>query len=88
MNEYNRVFNAEEQLRLKEVIRDGCAVKSEIEVLTAGLRDTVKAIAEELDLKPGVLNKAITTAHKASWQDEAYKFDELEAILDAAGHRL
>ena len=60
----------------------------EIDTLKEGLRDTVKAIAEEMDLKPGVLNKAIRVAHKASFQDEFDKFDELETILETVGRTL
>jgi TRAP-type C4-dicarboxylate transport system substrate-binding protein len=67
---FNRSFNTEEQARLKKLIDEGMQVTYEIENLKEGLRDTVKAIAEEMDLKPGVLNKAIRIAHKASFQDE------------------
>ena len=63
-------------------------VSYEIDTLKEGLRDTVKAIAEEMDLKPGVLNKAIRVAHKASFQDEFDKFDELETILETVGRTL
>jgi hypothetical protein len=85
---FNRTFNGEEQARLKKLIDEGMQVKSEIEILTEGLRDTVKAVAEEMDLKPAVLNKAINIAHKASFQDEFDKFDELETILETVGRTL
>ena len=85
---FNRSFNAEEQTRLKKLIDEGCQVSYEIDALKEGLRDTVKAIAEEMDLKPGVLNKAIRVAHKASFQDEFDKFDELETILETVGKTL
>ena len=78
---FNRTFNEEEKVRLKKLIDEGMQVSYEIDTLKEGLRDTVKAIAEEMDLKPGVLNKAIRVAHKASFQDEFDKFDELETIL-------
>lgn len=85
---FNRTFNAEEKARLKKLIDEGMQVTYEIENLKEGLRDTVKAIAEEMDLKPGVLNKAIRIAHKASFQDEYDKFDELETILETVGRTL
>ena len=85
---FNRTFNGEEQARLKKLIDEGMQVKSEIDILTEGLRDTVKAVAEEMDLKPAVLNKAINIAHKASFQDEYDKFDELETILETVGRTL
>jgi hypothetical protein len=85
---FNRSFNGEEQARLKRLIDEGCQVTYEIETLKEGLRETVKAIAEEMDLKPAVLNKAIRIAHKASFQDEYDKFDELETILETVGRTL
>ncbi len=85
---FNKVFNEEEKARLKKLIDEGMQVTYEIETLKEGLRDTVKAIAEEMDLKPAVLNKAIKVAHKASFQDEFDKFDELETILETVGRTL
>ena len=85
---FNRSFNTEEQARLKKLIEEGMQVTYEMENLKEGLRDTVKAIAEEMDLKPGVLNKAIRIAHKAKFQDEFDKFDELETILETVGRTL
>ena len=85
---FNRSFNGEEQARLKKLIDEGCQVKSEVEMLNEGLRDTVKAIAEEMDLKPSILNKAINIAHKASWTDEQDKYDEPETILETVGRTL
>ena len=85
---FNRTFNAEEVARLKRLIDEGCQVSYEIDALKEGLRDTVKAIAEEMDLKPAILNKAIAVAHKAKFQEEFDKFDELETILEAVGKTL
>jgi sensor domain CHASE-containing protein len=84
---FNKVFNAEEQARLKQLIQEGCQVKSEVETLNEGLRETVKAIAEELEIKPAILNKAINTAHKANFQDQYDDFDALETILDIVGRK-
>jgi|TARA_B100001057_G_C22418903_1_gene782732 uncharacterized membrane protein YgcG len=85
---FNKTFNSEEQARLKRLIDEGMQVTFEIETLKEGLRDTVKAISEEMDLKPAVVNKAIKVAHKASFQDEYDKFDELETILETVGKTL
>lgn len=84
---HNRVFNTEEQARLKQLIQEGCQAQAEIDLLKQGLSDTVKAIAEEMDLKPTILNKAIKTAHKANFQDQFEEFDTLETILDITGHK-
>ena len=45
---FNRSFNGEEQARLKQLIQEGTQTMYEIDTLREGLRDTVKAIAEEL----------------------------------------
>lgn len=66
-------------------MQDGCNVMDEIEVLKGGLSDTVKAIAEELDIKPAQLNKAIKIAYKNSLDEEKGKLSEIEDILAAAG---
>lgn len=84
---HNKVFNSEEQARLKQLIKEGCQVQSEIDILKEGLRDTVKAIAEEMDVKPAILNKAIKVAHKANFQEQSDDFDTLETILDITGHK-
>ena len=85
---FNKTFNEEEKTRLKKLIDEGMQVTYEVETLKEGLRETVKAIAEEMDLKPGIINKAIKVAHKASFQDEYDKFDELETILETVGKTL
>jgi transposase-like protein len=79
----NRVYNTEEQARLKHLIDEGAQVLTEMEALKGGLSDTVKSIAEELDIKPATLNKAIKVAYKNSLDDEREKFDELETILES-----
>ena len=53
--------------KLKRIISEGIQVTQEIETLREGLRDTVKAIAEEINIKPATLNKAIKIAHKAEF---------------------
>jgi hypothetical protein len=85
---YNRSFNEEERARLKRLIEEGMQVTYEIETLKEGLGDTVKAIAEEMDIKAATLNKAIKIAHKAKFGEERDKFDELETILEAVGKTL
>ncbi len=82
---FNKIFNGEEQKRIKHLIEEGVRVKAEVEILSGGLRDTVKAIAEEMDMKPADLNRAITVAFKDSFADEYEKIDALETILDTAG---
>jgi t-SNARE complex subunit (syntaxin) len=78
-------WRAEDISRLRKLMDEGCQVMQEIEDLKAGLSETVKAIAEELDVKAAHLNKAIKVAHKATLQEERDKLVEIEDILEAAG---
>ena len=52
-------INSEEKAKLIKLVDEGCSVLQEVDDLKGGLKDTVKAIAEELDIKPAVLKKAI-----------------------------
>lgn len=81
----DKVFNADQKAKLKHLINEGIAVKSEIETLNGGLNDTVKAIAEELDIKPSVLKKAINTAYKSNFHQATEEFELLENILVSTG---
>ena len=53
----------------------------EIEDLSEGLKETVKAVAEELQIKPSIINKAIKIAHKDNWKSHEEEWDEIEMIL-------
>jgi hypothetical protein len=80
----NKVFNSEEVAKLTQVINDGIKVKQEVKDLSEGLRDTVKAVAEEMEIKPAVLTKAVNIAFKESLSAEREDFEYLETILEAA----
>jgi hypothetical protein len=61
---------------------------NEIDTLNGGLTDTVKAIAEELEVKPSVLKKAIRIAHKASLTQSNQEHEQLNTILETVGKTL
>jgi len=84
----NRVFSADQTNKLNQVINEGMQVMHEIETLTGGLNDTVKAIAEELDIKPNILKKAIKLAHKSEFGREQQDHELLETILTSVGKTL
>ena len=71
--------------RLKQLVNDGCQVLQEVEDLNTGLTETVKAIAEELEIAPAQLKKVIKIAYKVTLKEEKEKFDELEDLLAAIG---
>ena len=78
-------FSEADVNKLKHLIKEGIQVTQEVETLKEGLRDTVKAIAEEMDIKPSVLNKAIRIAYKVEFAKAKDDFDELETILATVG---
>jgi transposase-like protein len=57
-----RTYGGEEKAKLERLVNEGVTVLQEIEDLSAGLKDTVKAVAEELDIKPSLINKAIKSS--------------------------
>jgi len=78
-------FNDGEKQKLIQIISQGSQVLGEVDDLKTGLRDTVKSLAEELELKPALINKAISIAHKGSYQILSDDMDTLDSILTAAG---
>ena len=78
-------FNDGEKQKLIQIISQGSQVLGEVDDLRSGLRDTVKSIAEELELKPALINKAISIAHKGNYQNLSDDMDTLASILTAAG---
>ena len=80
-----RTYGPEEQAKLKRIIDEGSNVLQEVEDLNAGLKDTVKAVAEEVEVKPALINKAIKIAHKGEWSKYSEAFDSLENLIIAVG---
>ena len=78
-------LSPENVARLKQLVADGVQVLQECEDLKAGLSDTVKAIAEELEVKPAQLNKLIKICQKGTMNDQRDAFDELEDLYKAGG---
>jgi len=84
----NRNFSAEQKAKLTQIINEGMQVMHEIETLNGGLSDTIKAVAEELDIKPNILNKAIRIAHKSEFGKDQQDHSLLENILTTVGKTL
>jgi transposase-like protein len=78
----SRAYGPEEKAKLERLIAEGSTVLQEVEDLNEGLKETVKAVAEELNIKPSVINKAIKIAHKGDWASHNDDWEEIEAILD------
>jgi transposase-like protein len=84
----SRMFSSEQKAKLTQIINEGMAVMQEVEDLNAGLSDTIKAIAEEMEIKPAILKKAIKIAHKSKLGDENADNEELNTILQTVGKTL
>ena len=84
----DKTFNGEQKLKLTQIINEGMQVMMEVETLNDGLNDTIKAIAEELEIKPAILKKAIKLAHKAEFGREKQDHELLETILETVGKTL
>lgn len=80
-------LSSEDNAKLRHVLEEGIRVTQTVEDLRGGLKDTVKAVAEELGLKPAVLNKAIRAAFKSNIDDDKEQVSEVENILILTGRR-
>ena len=82
----DRTYGAEEKAKLERLVREGVTVLQEVEDLQQGLKDTVKAVAEELDVKPALINKAIKIAKNRDWDKHADTYEDLETIVATLGY--
>ena len=81
-------LNGDQKIKLTAIVNEGCQVMHEIDNLQGGLNDTIKAVAEELEIKPAVLKKAIKIAHKAEFGKAKQDHELLETILETVGKTL
>ena len=81
----DRVYGGEEKAKLERLVNEGVNVLQEVTDLQEGLKDTVKSVAEELDIKPALINKAIKIAQKGDWNKVADEFEDLETLVTTVG---
>ena len=65
---------------------ESISVMTEVEVLTGGLNDTISAIAEEMNIKPSILKKAIKMAQKRDFDKAREDLDIIESILNSTNN--
>jgi predicted regulator of amino acid metabolism with ACT domain len=82
----SKAYGVPEQAKIKQIVSEGVTVLSEIAALTEGLNETIVAVAEELEVKPAIIKKAIRIAMKDQWDQVYREFDDLESIVDISGH--
>ena len=88
MSDYNRSFNGDAKIKLTQLINEGMQVLQEVEDLNAGLNETIKAVAEELEIKPALLKKAIKIAQKSKFGETNQDHETVQDILETVGRTL
>lgn len=83
-----RTFSGDQKKKLTQLINEGIAIKTEIETLNAGLSDTIKAVAEEMEIKPSLLKKAIMLAQKSKFTDHQKDQELIQTILETVGRTI
>jgi len=81
----SRTYGPEEKAKLERIVNEGVQVMYEVESLQEGLKETIKAIADELEVKPALITKVIKIAHKGNWNQVFSEFDDLETLIVTVG---
>jgi len=84
----SRMFSSEQKAKLTQMVNEGIHVLQEVEDLNAGLSDTIKAVAEELEIKPALLKKAIKIAQKSKFGETNQDHETVQDILETVGRTL
>jgi hypothetical protein len=84
----SKMFSADQKAKLNQLFNEGVATMQECEDLMGGLSDTIAAVAEELEVKPGILKKALKIAQKSKWTDTNADHDTLTDILETVNRTL
>ena len=81
-----RIYGPEEKAKLERLVKEGVSVMQEVDDLTSSLKDTIKSVAEELNIKPTIINKAIKVAMKRDWTRHQDAFEDLETLVATLGY--
>ena len=75
------ITNADDQKKLDVLLKAGCQLLREIETLKEDLKEQVKAVSEELNIKPKSLNRAIKADFKSDINAMQEAVDDVKDIL-------
>jgi hypothetical protein len=75
-----------QKTKVKSIINAGIDTLGEIEVLKGSLKDAVKNLAEELQIKPAEINEAIKLGYKQQKEDAVTARDEKQSNVDTLLH--
>jgi hypothetical protein len=78
-------LNNHDKTKLVQFMDDGLKVLQEIADLRDSLKDTAKALAEELGVKPKVLNNALRAAFRSTLEEQKEDLDQVESVLINTG---
>ena len=84
----SRMFSSEQKSKLSQLFTESVAVLTEIEDLSSGLNDTIKAVAEELEVKPALLKRAIKIAQKSRFTEANADHEVVTDLLETVGRTL
>lgn len=82
---FETTLTAEDQNKLRRLVDEGVHQIQHVKDLREAFRDTVNAVAEELNMKPKEINKAIKAAFNASLEADKEELERVEEILVASG---
>ena len=83
-----RMYTSEQKSKLSQLFTESIAVYQEIEDLNEGLSDTIKSVAEELEVKPALLKKAIKIAQKSKFTEMNEDHETVQDILETVGRTI
>lgn len=75
-------LSSEDNGKLRRVIEEGVKIKQRHKLEVESLNDTIKAVAEDLDIPAKVIKDAITADFKSSIDDMRKHLEDVEHILD------
>jgi len=83
-----RMFTPEQKAKLQQLFTESIAVMREVDDLSEGLSDTIKAVALEMELKPALLKKAIKVAQKSKFTELNEDHETVADLLETVGRTL
>ena len=75
----------ESTARLKQLVKDGVSVLQECEDLKQGLSETIKSVAEEMEIKPSIITRMIKDVQKNKINDRRDDNEVMEELIRIAG---
>ncbi len=78
-------LSSEDSVKLRKTIEEGVKYTSQVVDMRKAYREMVKAVAEELDMKPKEIYAAVTIAFKNNMDEHRETVENIENILAVIG---